>query len=197
MIIKDAIADITLQQVLTRPEDFDVIATMNLNGDYISDALAAQVGGLAAGSREALRLEGPFGLHPRLAPLADAWREFEDALIWQPLVPLFCVFGFCWQRTWDRPFVPDLEAGNMLAKQLQYLAGADAAGIVLGARVPIVLTSRADPIENKLLSIATAVYLADVERHARLKIGKVHTKAPRNQQPAAHLPLPCFRSFHL
>jgi isocitrate dehydrogenase len=46
IIIKDAIADITLQQVLTRPEDFDVIATLNLNGDYLSDALAAQVGGI-------------------------------------------------------------------------------------------------------------------------------------------------------
>ena len=46
IIIKDAIADITLQQVLTRPDEFDVIATMNLNGDYISDALAAQVGGI-------------------------------------------------------------------------------------------------------------------------------------------------------
>lgn len=46
IIIKDAIADITLQQVLTRPEEFDVIATMNLNGDYLSDALAAQVGGI-------------------------------------------------------------------------------------------------------------------------------------------------------
>ncbi|HEY4771637.1 MAG TPA: NADP-dependent isocitrate dehydrogenase [Steroidobacteraceae bacterium] len=46
IIIKDAIADITLQQVLTRPEEFDVIATLNLNGDYISDALAAQVGGI-------------------------------------------------------------------------------------------------------------------------------------------------------
>ncbi|MBT9587389.1 NADP-dependent isocitrate dehydrogenase [bacterium] len=45
-IVKDAIADITLQQVLTRPEDFDVIATLNLNGDYLSDALAAQVGGI-------------------------------------------------------------------------------------------------------------------------------------------------------
>jgi isocitrate dehydrogenase len=44
--VKDAIADITLQQVLTRPEDFDVIATLNLNGDYLSDALAAQVGGI-------------------------------------------------------------------------------------------------------------------------------------------------------
>ena len=46
VIIKDAIADITLQQVLTRPDEFDVIATMNLNGDYLSDALAAQVGGI-------------------------------------------------------------------------------------------------------------------------------------------------------
>jgi len=46
IVIKDAIADITLQQVLTRPDDFDVIATLNLNGDYLSDALAAQVGGI-------------------------------------------------------------------------------------------------------------------------------------------------------
>jgi len=46
IVIKDAIADITLQQVLTRAEDFDVIATLNLNGDYLSDALAAQVGGI-------------------------------------------------------------------------------------------------------------------------------------------------------
>jgi isocitrate dehydrogenase len=46
ILVKDAIADIALQQVLTRPEEFDVIATMNLNGDYLSDALAAQVGGI-------------------------------------------------------------------------------------------------------------------------------------------------------
>jgi isocitrate dehydrogenase len=46
LLVKDAIADITLQQVLTRPTDFDVIATTNLNGDYLSDALAAQVGGI-------------------------------------------------------------------------------------------------------------------------------------------------------
>ena len=46
LLVKDAIADITLQQVLTRPDEFDVIATLNLNGDYLSDALAAQVGGL-------------------------------------------------------------------------------------------------------------------------------------------------------
>ncbi len=46
LVVKDAIADITLQQVLTRPDEFDVIATLNLNGDYLSDALAAQVGGI-------------------------------------------------------------------------------------------------------------------------------------------------------
>ena len=57
ILVKDAIADITLQQVLTRPEEFDVIATMNLNGDYLSDALAAQVGGIgiAPGRQHQLR----------------------------------------------------------------------------------------------------------------------------------------------
>ena len=44
------------------------------------------------------------------AALTTCWREFEDAIIWQPLIGLYCAFGFCWQRTWDRPFVPDLEA---------------------------------------------------------------------------------------
>src|SRR5205807_3557572 len=46
ILVRDSMADITLQQVLTRPKDFDVIATLNLNGDYLSDALAAQVGGI-------------------------------------------------------------------------------------------------------------------------------------------------------
>jgi len=50
--------------------------------------------------------------------------------------------------------VPDLEAGNMLAKQLQYLAGADSAAIVLGTRVPVVLTSRADTVRTRLASTA-------------------------------------------
>jgi phosphotransacetylase len=60
--------------------------------------------------------------------------------------------------------VPDLEAGNMLAKQLIYLSGAEAAGIVLGARVPIVLTSRSDSVLSRLASCALAVLL---ERHLR------------------------------
>jgi phosphate acetyltransferase len=60
--------------------------------------------------------------------------------------------------------VPDLEAGNMLAKSLSFLAGADAAGIVLGARVPIILTSRADSVMTRLASCAVAVLVADWRR---------------------------------
>ena len=56
--------------------------------------------------------------------------------------------------------VPDLESGNMLAKQLEYLGGAASAGIVLGARVPIVLTSRADPRESRIASCAVALVAA-------------------------------------
>jgi phosphotransacetylase len=62
--------------------------------------------------------------------------------------------------------VPDLEAGNMLAKQLSFLANADAAGIVLGARVPIILTSRADTVRARMASCAVAVLLAHARRQA-------------------------------
>jgi phosphate acetyltransferase len=60
--------------------------------------------------------------------------------------------------------VPDLEAGNMLAKSLSFLAQADAAGIVLGARVPIILTSRADSLLTRLASCAVAVMVAAARR---------------------------------
>jgi len=60
--------------------------------------------------------------------------------------------------------VPDLEAGNMLAKSLSFLAGADAAGIVLGARVPIILTSRADSVLSRLASCAVAAMVAKARR---------------------------------
>jgi phosphate acetyltransferase len=60
--------------------------------------------------------------------------------------------------------VPDLEAGNMLAKNLSFIAKADAAGIVLGARVPVVLTSRADSVRTRLASCAVAVLYASARR---------------------------------
>ena len=64
----------------------------------------------------------------------------------------------------DILLVPDLEAGNMVAKQLQYFAGADSAGIVLGTRVPIVLTSRADNVRTRLASAAVMALVADSKR---------------------------------
>jgi phosphate acetyltransferase len=67
--------------------------------------------------------------------------------------------------------VPDLEAGNMLAKSLSFLAGADAAGIVLGARVPIILTSRADSLTTRLASCAVAALVAKARREAGKVIG--------------------------
>jgi phosphate acetyltransferase len=60
--------------------------------------------------------------------------------------------------------VPDLEAGNMLAKNLAFMAKADGAGLVLGARVPIVLTSRADSVRSRMASCAAAVLYADARR---------------------------------
>jgi phosphate acetyltransferase len=65
--------------------------------------------------------------------------------------------------------VPDLEAGNMLAKSLSFLAGADAAGIVLGAKVPVILTSRADSVMTRLASCATASLVAQSRRDALSK----------------------------
>jgi phosphate acetyltransferase len=66
----------------------------------------------------------------------------------------------------DILLVPDLEAGNILAKQLTFMANADAAGIVLGARVPIILTSRADNLHARMASCAVAVVLAHARRDA-------------------------------
>ena len=65
----------------------------------------------------------------------------------------------------DILLVPDLEAGNMLAKQLSFLANADSAGLVLGARVPIILTSRADSVRSRIASAAVAMLAAHARRH--------------------------------
>src|SRR4029079_8834652 len=70
----------------------------------------------------------------------------------------------------DILLVPDLEAGNMLAKQLTFLANADSAGLVLGARVPIILTSRADSVRSRIASCAVAVLLANARRDALQRV---------------------------
>jgi phosphotransacetylase len=67
----------------------------------------------------------------------------------------------------DILLAPDLEAGNMIAKQLSFLANADSAGMVLGARVPIILTSRADSVRSRIASCAVAMLAAHARRHAK------------------------------
>lgn len=74
----------------------------------------------------------------------------------------------------DVLMVPDIEAGNMLAKSLVYFGHYRLAGVVVGAKTPVVLTSRADSAESKMLSMAAAVIMVTAQRMLRLKIGKLH-----------------------
>jgi phosphate acetyltransferase len=95
-------------------------------------------------------LDGPLALDNAISPAAAAVKHIASPVAGRANVLV----------------VPDLEAGNMLAKSLSFLAGADAAGIVLGARVPIILTSRADSLITRLASCALASLLADARRRA-------------------------------
>ncbi len=74
----------------------------------------------------------------------------------------------------DILLVPDIEAGNILVKARVHLGGLRVAGALIGAKAPVVLTSRTDSAEAKLFSVASAVFMFDTSRHLRLKIGKVH-----------------------
>jgi phosphate acetyltransferase len=95
-------------------------------------------------------LDGPLALDNAISPEAAAIKKLKSPVAGRANVLV----------------VPDLEAGNMLAKSLSFLAGADAAGIVLGARVPIILTSRADSLLSRLASCAVAVMVAAARREA-------------------------------
>lgn len=103
-------------------------------------------------------VDGPFALDNALSPAAAAHKKIGGPVAGQA----------------DLLVVPMIEAGNMLVKSFVYGAGALTAGCVVGARAPVVLTSRADSSESKFLSMALAVLMCDVERSLRLKIGKVH-----------------------
>jgi len=99
------------------------------------------------------KLEGPLAFDNAVSPEAARIKGIQSD-----------VAGYA-----DILVVPDLEAGNMLVKQLTFLADADSAGIVLGARVPIVLTSRADSVRNRLASVALGVLLV----HGQLRKKKI------------------------
>jgi phosphotransacetylase len=89
-------------------------------------------------------LDGPLALDNAISPAAAADKNLAGR-----------VAGMA-----DILVVPNLEAGNILAKQFTFMSGADAAGVVLGASAPIILTSRADDIRNRLASCAVAVIMA-------------------------------------
>jgi phosphate acetyltransferase len=96
------------------------------------------------------KVDGPLALDNAIDPEAAAIKKIDSPVAGRANVLL----------------VPDLEAGNMLAKSLSFLAGADAAGIVLGAKVPIILTSRADSVPTRLASCAVAGLVAQARRAA-------------------------------
>jgi phosphate acetyltransferase len=99
-------------------------------------------------------LDGPLALDNAISPEAAAIKNIKSPVAGRANVLV----------------VPDLEAGNMLAKSLSFLSGADAAGIVLGARVPIILTSRADSLLTRLASCAVALLVAaDKRAHATIQ----------------------------
>jgi len=98
-------------------------------------------------------LDGPLALDNAISPEAAKIKKIESPVAGRANVLL----------------VPDLEAGNMLAKSLTFLAGADAAGIVLGARVPIILTSRADSLIARMASCAVASLVAAARRSSSAK----------------------------
>jgi phosphate acetyltransferase len=95
-------------------------------------------------------LDGPLAFDNAISREAAAVKGIESSVAGDP----------------DILLVPDLEAGNMLAKQLSFLANADSAGLVLGARVPIILTSRADSVRSKIASCAVAALTAHARRRA-------------------------------
>lgn len=103
-------------------------------------------------------VDGPFAFDNAISPAAAEHKQISGP-----------VAGWA-----DVLLVPDIEAGNILVKSFVYSAGAKVAGVLIGTKAPVVLTSRADSAESKFYSIAAAVLTSGVQRALRLKIGNVH-----------------------
>ena len=103
-------------------------------------------------------VDGPFAFDNAISPAAAEHKQISGP-----------VAGWA-----DVLLVPDIEAGNILVKSFVYAAGAKVAGVLIGTKAPVVLTSRADSAESKFYSIAAAVLTSGVQRALRLKIGNVH-----------------------
>lgn len=103
-------------------------------------------------------VDGPFALDNAISPAAAKHKKIGGPVAGQA----------------DILLVPNIEAGNMLSKSLVYFGEHRLVGLLVGARAPVVLTSRADSKESKMLSIAGAVLMVNIKRALKLKIGKVH-----------------------
>ena len=126
-------------------------ATETVNPKVLSTVEAAALCKMAdRGQITGALLDGPLALDNAISPEAAAIKHIVSPVAGRANLLV----------------VPDIEAGNMLAKSLSFLAGADSAGIVLGARVPIILTSRADSLMARLASCAIAALVADARRRA-------------------------------
>ncbi len=121
---------------------------------------ASALGTMAARSQyvPACTVDGPFGLDNAVSLEAAHHKKITGPVAGQA----------------DILLVPSIEAGNMLVKSLVYFGHRRVIGLLVGARAPVVLTSRADSMEAKLLSIAGAVLMVNVERSLKLKVGRVH-----------------------
>ncbi len=103
-------------------------------------------------------IDGPFGLDNAVNPAAAKIKNIDSPVAGQA----------------DILLVPDIESGNMLVKCFSHLGGGRTAGVLVGASAPVVLTSRADSAEDKFLSIAVAVLMANMTRRGGVKVGQVH-----------------------
>jgi len=133
--------------------------------ELINPAMPATIDAAALAQMSARRqfsveceVDGPFALDNAVSEMAAKHKKIRGP-----------VAGWA-----DVLLVPNIEAGNMLAKALVYLGGCRLAGLLVGAKVPVVLTSRSDSAESKLLSIASAVFTVNLQRTLWLKVGKVH-----------------------
>jgi phosphate acetyltransferase len=136
---------------LAQPKVAILAAVETVNADMPSTLDAAALCKMAdRGQITGGLLDGPLAFDNAISPEAAKTKKIVSPVAGQA----------------DILLVPDLESGNMVAKQLQYLAGADSAGIVLGTRVPIVLTSRADNVRTRLASTAVMALVAHARRAA-------------------------------
>jgi phosphate acetyltransferase len=149
-IVQNAI-DLALGLGMEQPRVAVLSAVETINLEMATTCEAAILSKMAdRGQIKGGVIDGPFALDNAISPAAARVKGIVSPVAGRANILL----------------VPDLEAGNMLAKNLSFLANADAAGIVLGARVPIILTSRADSVRTRMASCAVAALYAHARRQA-------------------------------